>query len=161
MCSLIFVLFLSIFWAKNAKAHVTEVYGTISVELHVDPGDAPIAGSESILEFEVFDIQNRFVYSKCDCTLSILKDGKQIQSISLPRNDDDNYIKYIFPSKGDYQLKLTGKPDNESIFQFFEVTYPVSVTREIKHYPDIKLLSVVIVTVVAAVFLILKRRTKK
>lgn len=132
---LILLLGLS-FTAPNVLAHEMAQDESINVEMHIDPGDAPIAGTQNIFEFEISDSNNNFNLGSCNCVVSIYKDGKEIQSISLSKNEADLQFKYIFPNEGNYIIKLTGRPEQGNLYKPFMVSYPVAVNREVKSIPS-------------------------
>jgi len=122
------------FLPKVAFAHVLQTDGNIGAVLHIDPDDDPIAGQQSSFFFEFKDKQSKFQPTNCNCTFSILENGKDIYTQPLFQNNTDPNLQnasifFTFPQKDVYQIKVTGKPNSEGAFQHFNLTYDIRVER--------------------------------
>ncbi len=108
------------------SAHVLETDNTVGAVIHIDPGDEPIAKQPSAIFFEFKDKEDIFNVDQCNCTVSILKGGSVVYTILI----ESPQLTYTFPEKGDYQIKVAGKPIEEDTFLPFDLVYDVQVAKE-------------------------------
>lgn len=122
-----------------ASAHVFLTDGGITVLMHVNPNDDPVAGQPATLLFGITDISNKFNAANCDCQVTV-KDssGKQLLSVALPnistQIDASLYEfsePFTFPDKDVYSIEVTGKPKTANTFQTFDVNYSLRVDQAI------------------------------
>lgn len=119
--------------AKTAYAHELQSEGSVHVIMHVAPNDNPIAGKQSTLVFYVFDDQENFSGTHCDCNVKVTMDGTNL--LNKPINIGDKGFNHVgelpfsFSMLGDYQINLSGKPIDGSSFQAFNLTFTESVTN--------------------------------
>ncbi len=118
------------------SAHVLQSDGDVGAVLHIDPDDDPIANSPATLIFELKDRTDKFQPSNCDCSVTVLSEGKNIFSQAVFQNNSEPTessasILFTFPQKGVYQVVLAGKPKQENTFQPFSLTYDIRVSREV------------------------------
>lgn len=119
---------------SSVSAHALKTDGNIGAILHIDPDDDPIAGSQSGFLFEFKDKQNKFTPQNCDCTFSIIEDGKEIYVQPLFQNNqnpslDSASVFFTFPERNVYQIKVAGKPTPSDAFQPFSLVWDVRVAR--------------------------------
>jgi hypothetical protein len=124
------VLFLLLL-VPAAYAHVYKTDGNITVFMHVDPNDAPVAGDEARFLVNIQDTQNRFNPTYCNCTLIIQSEGNDIAQIPIITDGSYNNMNFVFPSSGGYILKVIGKPTTPGAFQEFQVTYEYYVKSKL------------------------------
>lgn len=117
--------------AKTAYAHQLQSDGSVHVIMHINPDDNPITGKQSTLVFYVFDDQENFSGTHCDCNVGITMDGTSL--LSKPINIGDNGFNHVgelpfnFPMLGDYQINFSGKPIDGTSFQTFNLSFTESV----------------------------------
>ncbi len=155
-------------------AHVLKTDGTIGAVLHVDPEDDPIAGAQSGFFFEFKDKEGKFAPQNCDCTFSIIEDGKQIFSQPLFQNNPSPSLTsasifFTFPEKNVYQVKVVGKSNTPGSFQHFTLLYDIRVARESDNQPTTQnwilthiplFIGAIIVVLLITTFVIKERRKK-
>ena len=119
------VLFVSLllFTSLTVSAHVLKTDGTIGAVLHIDPNDAPVAGSVSTFNFDLTDTTKRFTTADCDCNFSIA----QTADILDKNLADLSPIQYTFQEPGVYTVELEGSPKDGTGFQPFQLTYEIRV----------------------------------
>lgn len=123
----------------NTSAHVLQYSGSIGAVLHVNPEDDPIAGDISNFFFEFKDKKNKFIPANCDCKAKILKDGKEIYSQDLFKDNTNPSLtnisfSYTFPTIGIYSIVVDGKA-RDSSFEDFNLKYDVRVARGVSNVP--------------------------
>lgn len=111
-------------------AHVLKTDGSIGIIMHIDPGDDPVANSQSILFFNIKDERGKFDLNKCSCQVNILKGGKNIFSTSLSQT-----VPYTFPGRDVYQVNVVGTPLNQGDFQPFNINFDVRVDKDVGTQP--------------------------
>lgn len=121
-------------FSPNVSAHILENVEDIGAVMHIQPDDDPIVGEESLLFFEFKDKENVFLPSNCDCTFIVEQSEKVIytQSVSLSNWDEklkSLTVAYTFPEKGEYTVRITGKPSGKETFNEFSLSYDVRITR--------------------------------
>jgi hypothetical protein len=99
--------------------------------MHLNPNDNPTVGQQSTLVFYVFDDQENFSGTHCDCNVNIRMDGTNLLSKPISIGDKGyNHVgelPFSFPMLGDYQIDFSGKPIDGSNFQAFNLTFTESV----------------------------------
>lgn len=127
-------LILAIFFIApfSLSAHVLEVDSEVGVLMHIDPEDSPMSGSESniFLSFKYKD--SYFSLTECKCIIEIKKEGETIKIFNkeeIKETEDTLSFAFIFPTKGTYELNISGESPTKS-FQTFEQMFPITVTRE-------------------------------
>ena len=125
---LAFALLISFLWASPVKAHVIKTDGSMTVLLHINPDDKPVAGSPQsfILYFQSntlpFDLHN------CNCRLDLIKDGQIIYSQAATYYQPTiSQNPYTFVNDGVYTLNVSGNPINNAQFQAFKASYLIRV----------------------------------
>ncbi|MBI3485917.1 hypothetical protein HY025_03125 [Candidatus Daviesbacteria bacterium] len=117
----------------SVEAHVLKTDGEIGAVFHTDPDDDPIANQQTGLFFDFKDKENRFSLAICDCNIIISENGKEIFSQKLQPDLSDNLSAnffFKFPEKNVYQIKVTGKPNAQTDFQPFSLSYDIRVDKE-------------------------------
>jgi hypothetical protein len=109
-----------------AYAHFTlEDHGT-RVQLHINPGDNPIANQKADLIFMFQKRDNNFQIEDCNCTASIYHHGEKIFTQQL----SSNLVDYVFHQKDVYTLELRGQPRKANAFQPFVLKWDIRVDRD-------------------------------
>ena len=112
-----------------ASAHVLKIDGHISVLLHVNPDDDPVAGQQTTYFLYFHDDTGKFALSKCTCTVTVQSQGQTIASQSVDAIDaSDTENSYTFPDPAVYTMRVDGKPKQADAFQPFNVLFTVRAT---------------------------------
>lgn len=119
-----------------AQAHELKSDGSISVLLHINPDDDPVAGQPSELLFLISDKNKKFKAEECDCKATVIDNNEMVFSSSLFKGKTSYRgifapaIPYTFPRKGMYTVKLVGKPKNTDGFQSFSLSYDIRIDKD-------------------------------
>lgn len=114
----------------SAEAHVLKSDGSVGAVLHVSPDDDPVAGVSTEFFFELKDKDGKFIPEDCDCTATVLQDGKAIYTQSLFQDKGGASFSYVLPQKGIYIVQINGKPNSQNAFQPFTLSWDIRVARE-------------------------------
>jgi hypothetical protein len=124
---LIIFLFFLMLLPRSVLAHTLKIDGTIGVNLHVDPDDAPVAGSESKFLLDIQDKSGRFNPNNpanCDCTLTVKQKGVVIKTLPVVSGGSYAQLRFTFPTSDVYEIVVEGKPKGEGVpFQAFQTTF--------------------------------------
>src|SRR5690242_16418271 len=89
-------------------AHFLATDGNIGAVLHVDPNDAPVAGSQTSFFFAFKDKQNKLKPTNCECTFEIIENGINVFSQPLFTNNNSSLtsanVFYTFPKIDVYEI---------------------------------------------------------
>ena len=133
--SLITLYFAYLYFPSSIFAHETQSNNGIGAILHVDPGDAPVAGQKSTLFFEFTDMESKLNLNDCVCLLQITKDGEEVfkQEFTGMSGTDgtSGAFDYIFKEAGVYRLVVTGNPKEQGQFKTFKLNYSVRVEKDL------------------------------
>ncbi|HSX05852.1 MAG TPA: hypothetical protein VLF69_05255 [Candidatus Saccharimonadales bacterium] len=114
--------------SNTVSAHVLRYDGAMSVELHIEPDDAPISNTPTHYILSFSDSNGQFDLSHCRCQVGLLQGNKTIITSSLivstPQVSRDVIT---FPEPGAYTLRLSGMPKQPGAFQPFRMSWPVRV----------------------------------
>jgi hypothetical protein len=138
---LLFVFaFVAVFFAivvpRLAFAHFPSTDKNITVIFHVEPDDDPNPGNPATLFFDIQDLQKKFQYSNCDCTVTITRGGKKIfqKKLDVLKNAKPSIfgasLSFTFPYRDIYYVKLSGKPSSSDNFQSFNVSWDFRVDNQ-------------------------------
>lgn len=125
----IFCIFLCLYPAGTAWAHVLQTDGDIGAVLHIKPDDNPTSGTPVDYELSFTDTTGRFRLAECHCTVTILQQDRPIANLTLAASTSqlsDNTV--TFPVPGVYTLEVSGSPLRAGIFQAFTLRYNIRVT---------------------------------
>jgi hypothetical protein len=113
----------------------------MSIMIHVDPNDEPIAGPPTKLHFLIKDSADAFTVDTCDCTIRI---GSYTDRESLAKNarvyaltedireksgSSVYAIDHTFPKKGIYSIVVQGTPKEGATFAPFKIQFNLRVAR--------------------------------
>jgi hypothetical protein len=114
------------------SAHTLKIDGSIGVNLHINPDDAPQEKIESSFLIDIQDKSGRFNPNNpanCDCVLTIFRDNVPLKQLPIVSGGTYAQIRYIFPQSGIYKVVVEGKPKGEGIpFQEFHTEFEYFVT---------------------------------
>ena len=112
-----------------ADAHVLKVDGHMSVLLHVNPDDNPVAGQQTTYFLYFNDDTGTFAASKCICTVTIQSQNQTIAAQPVNAIDaTDTENSFTFPEPAVYTMRVDGKPKQAGAFQSFGVSFTVRAT---------------------------------
>ncbi|MEI6478139.1 MAG: hypothetical protein WCO52_04090 [bacterium] len=127
-----YLLIILLFLAPSvAQAHFLERDGTIGAVLHIEPGDAPVAGQSATLFFDLKDTKGKFQLANCQCQIILSSDGRVVSQQPLTDNAATPYVSYTFPAAGIYQVELSGFPYVAGDFSKFDLKWQTRVERGI------------------------------
>ncbi len=130
---LILFLIAILFVATPASAHTFQTDGSITVLLHTNPDDDPIAGQPAAVLFQITDTANKFDSSKCDCSVTISRQNNILFTAPLLRvvgaSIYDLTQAYTFQERGVHQITVNGKPKIAGEFQSFKVQHDLRIDR--------------------------------
>jgi hypothetical protein len=119
--------------SQRVSAHTYSTDGAITVLMHSNPDDDPIAGEPAALLFDVDDKNDKFDPINCNCTVIISTENKEIFNGPALRIDGPSIygltLPFTFPQRGIYQIKFSGGPKNSSQFQNFSVNFDLRIDR--------------------------------
>lgn len=124
-----------------ALAHEWQTDGAITVLLHTNPNDDPVADQPAELLFGITDTTKHFSVSNCDCAVTISKGAEQIASAPLTTLAPEPTIfsfsmPFTFPKAAVYHIVVTGSPKTSGAFQKFQVAYDLRVERDPNAVPS-------------------------
>ena len=161
--------------ARMVHAHSSASDGTITVFFHAEPADRIVAGVPTKLDVAIQDSANRFEAGKpytCNCNLEITFSQKKIATLPIDNSNSFEPLKYTFPSKGIFLLKVTGTPQAGATFDPFAVDLQVfahdpsekvaSTTNNSKALGDaLPLIALTIITILLITVLVLPKKGAK
>ncbi len=114
-------------------AHETKSDNGIGAILHVDPGDAPVAGQPSTLFFEFTDMEERLDLVNCDCEIVIKRGEQEILKESFTGAEGTSatsgMVDFVFPESDVYKAIVTGTPKEEGQFKPFNLAFLIRVEK--------------------------------
>jgi hypothetical protein len=121
--------------ALPAEAHVFKYFETVSVLLHMEPGDDPFAGEPGQLFFYFNDSANKFQVSQCQCRVKISEGDKVLYDEPLTGEakaygEQVRLVNFTFPRRDIYKVDLTVK---EKDYAPFALSWDVRIDRESEH----------------------------
>jgi hypothetical protein len=112
------------------QAHEEVTDGTMTVTMHIDPNDAPMAGVPQTLNFYFTDTPSKFGLKNCACTLEISSPQSQTLSNQLHFvGDNHGAWPVTFERAQTYSAKVSGSPKKAGTFAPFKATYEIQVAR--------------------------------
>lgn len=127
-------LSLALSFAPRTGAHTYVTDGTITVLLHTNPDDDPIAGEPAAMLFEVTDSTKKFQAENCACRVAVANSGQTLLDTELLRISGASVYAFTmpltFPQRAVYHIVVTGQPHTAGQFQSFKVEYDLRVDRQ-------------------------------
>ncbi|MDQ5951660.1 MAG: hypothetical protein QG639_941 [Patescibacteria group bacterium] len=125
--------------ARSISAHELSKFGTIEGTLHISPSDQPIAQQLSKIQIEIIDINRKFDFEQCSCTLQI--DSPLGTAAELPLDGSGTIAdsSYTFATHGEHKLILKGEAyDSVNVsWEPFELTYAYEVQPSTQAIPPV------------------------
>lgn len=116
-------------------AHETESDNGIGAILHVDPGDAPIAGQKSTLFFEFIDMEGKLDVNNCECSIVITRGEQEVLKqdfTGVPGTEGvSGMVSFVFPESDVYKAVVVGKPRKEGQFKPFKLDFMIRVEKDL------------------------------
>lgn len=112
---------LALVCAGVASAHEPQTNNGVTVTLHVDPDDAPVAGQPSTVLFEEVRVGKgtTFMWKTCACTLTVANGA----GTTLSKGPASRASRFTFPDPAAYQLTLAGRVKRGTAWKAFKVTW--------------------------------------
>ena len=114
----------------EAQAHILRVNNGTSAELHIEPDDAPTAGTRTtyLLSFQQSD--GTFSLERCTCSIAFIKDGTIVAQHTLAiTNATLSRDTFTLKEPGMYTFRVSGSPSANATFMPFTLEYAVRVGR--------------------------------
>ncbi len=105
-----------------ASAHDRETSNGVTVTVHYDPNDEPIAGERSTLVVEEVETGSKFSWATCNCTWRISNSSGAVvfKGPARPRTP------FVFPAAGAYELTLAGRVKaTKTRWRWFKINYAI------------------------------------
>ena len=152
---IILILFTLCVVAQPVSAHELKSDRDIGAVLHITPDDNPVSGRSTTYKLYFTDVSNRFTLPKCNCSVSIQENGRDIATKQLTRTSLlASTNSFTFPKADVFNLIVSGKPSTPGTFQSFSLSYLVRVeSGTISQQPFPKLLWVGLGLTVALIIL--------
>lgn len=117
-------------------AHEVKKAGSLDILLHMEPLDNPAVGENAQLLFSVADANNKFIFSDCECRVTVKNSsGKELLNRLATIDDlapdwgiNVISIRYVFPQIGIYKVALEGKTKT-GLFENFSLEYDKRIER--------------------------------
>ncbi len=112
--------------ASTALAHQTAVNNGVSVTMHVNPNDEPVAGTATdILVTRVKTRTGKFAWTTCRCTLVIGDSAGNIlfKAVVKPRTE------FTFPEAAAYSLVFSGRIKRLGKWKPFKVSFALRASE--------------------------------
>jgi hypothetical protein len=105
--------------AQCAFAHDRESNNGVTMTLHINPDDEPIAAQPAVLVIEKVETKSSFSWKTCRCSMTISdSNDKVIRSGSVgPRTV------FTFPVEGAYQIVYAGRVQQKGTWRTFRIPY--------------------------------------
>jgi hypothetical protein len=139
---IIYLVISILFITSNAEAHALKTTGSISVLLHINPDDEPVAEKKSEILFLINDKEKKFQAENCNCNASVIENNKVLFFSPLFKSKTSYIgifapaIPFVFLHKGIYTITLSGEPKNPNDFQTFSVSYDIRVEKDANSAPE-------------------------
>lgn len=129
-----------VFHIPLAFAHFPATDKAMTVILHVDPDDQPVANQPAKLNFIYEDQLGKFNNQKCDCRVTIYEQGQQLFSGLATSSSSNtiygNSLPYIFKKPDVYAISLSGTPTAAGAFVPFKVSWNIRVEANLTSAPS-------------------------
>lgn len=114
-------LTLALVCAGVASAHEPQSNNGVTVTLHVDPDDAPVAGQPATVLFEEVRVGKgtTFTWRTCACTLTVAGGA----GTTLSKGPASRVNRFTFPEPVAYQLALAGRVKRGTAWKAFKVAW--------------------------------------
>jgi len=124
--------------AGPAQAHVVLTDGTIGVTMHIDPDDAPVAGTPSRFNFWFKDTTGHLDPTRCKGSFTISSGDWLVTTQPLFAQVNSGLVsfhEFTFEKPGVYTVRVSGFPIGTVSFQPFLLEFKVRVAAGSQAYP--------------------------
>lgn len=114
-------------------AHKVEIAEDVGATLHIEPNDNPKAGEPTRMWFALTQLGGTVIpLDQCRCQLQIYQNNQVILTPSLSPWSAEGYKNIpsaiaTFPKVGQYNLEISGQPQNGADFQPFKLNFAITV----------------------------------
>jgi hypothetical protein len=118
--------------APAALAHESGQNNGISLVLHVEPNDVPLAGDKTSLSlyFTANQLAQNFNLARCKCIVTVIQNSAPISRHEIVANfgsaSEASVDGVIFPKPGKYQVVVSGSPTT-AVFPSFNIPFDITV----------------------------------
>ncbi len=118
-------------WSNgHAVAHELAQDNGVSVVLHVEPNDSPVAAKPTKLTFELSNITGGFALKDYVATVKLIVNNQTVRRYAIeptPGAPSVGNATVTFPASAVYEVVLTGVPSAAGVPKFI-IKYPLRVT---------------------------------
>jgi hypothetical protein len=124
--------------AAPVLGHTVKVSGDVAATFHIEPNHNPKAGQPSLAWFALTQRGGKVIpLTQCHCTLKVhLNPHKEddaptieplLKPVSIAQYQNVPGADITFPKPGEYELEMSGTPQEGAKFRPFELNYEVTV----------------------------------
>ncbi len=133
---LCFVFILFLLPVLPMHAHMSQEEDEITIVMHAEPDDRPLANQETTLHFQIDDPSKEFKVSNCSCIVTVFRNGKKIMSKPATEVRDQKSLysastKIVFDQEGSYEVRLDGSPITTGEFHPLSAKFNLEVGKSI------------------------------
>lgn len=134
-CIVAFLLITPFLWVY---AHETKTENPLSVLLHIEPDDDPVAGEPAEIFFAFSDDTQAFDVRMCTCVVTVTDQGDTLFEGLVTQTDERLYgtnvagVTTVFPHTGWYNITLSATPRAGASFTQTTLSYDVEIKRDTK-----------------------------
>src|SRR5690349_13252336 len=103
----------------SALAHDRESNNGVTMTLHIDPDDEPIATQPAVLVIERVETKSVFSWKTCRCTLTISDSNNTV----VRSGAVGAKATFTFPAEGAYQIVYAGRVQKSGKWRTFRIVY--------------------------------------
>lgn len=105
--------------SQGAFAHDRESNNGVTMTLHINPDDEPIATQPALLVIEKVETKSSFSWKTCRCSMTISdSNDKVIRSGPVGAR-----TVFTFPVEGAYQIVYAGRVKQKGTWRTFKISY--------------------------------------
>src|SRR5262249_48545083 len=105
--------------APTALAHDRESNNGVTMTLHIDPDDEPIATQPALLVIERVGTKSGFSWKTCRCTMTISDSNNTV----VRSGAVGARTTFTFPAEGAYQIVYAGRVQKNGKWRTFKIAY--------------------------------------
>ena len=116
----LFCLAAVLFGASAAFAHDRETNNGVSITVHIDPDDEPVATQPATIVVEKVESRAKFTWATCRCMWKIADSSGSVVYQAKAKAKTS----FVFPAEGAYQLTLSGRVKaTKTRWRAFKINY--------------------------------------
>lgn len=133
---LCFVFILFLLPVLPMHAHTSQEEDEITIVMHAEPDDRPLANQETTLHFQIDDPSKEFKVGNCNCVVTVFRNGKRIMSKPATEVRDQKSLysastKIVFDQEGSYEVRLDGSPITAGEFHPLSAKFNLEVGKRV------------------------------